>query len=242
MWVFGRDGIFIYSADGEDLKANLSVEGICGPKEDYDGPSYHYCRFHDVVSDGKKFVWAAVNRGKPMIDVFDIDTGSVVGSFSTCSSPQNIEYHSLRDEVWVRCSDLAEGVGETTNLDVFSASNPTGDVQTDILLQERALEEGLSSDGYSVMDNSLGDVGYLTDDSLNTLFKLDLSQKQIEKKIEVFSDAYGLDIAVYSPVNKHIYIRAYVCCTCGFEGATLETCNKDGSPGDQVSITTGPFA
>ena len=242
MWVFGSDGIFIYSPDGASLKLRIDSEGICGPKEDYSGPSYHYCRFHDIVSDGKKYIWAAVNRGKPMIDLFDIDTGFVVGSFDTCNGPQSIEYHPLRDEVWVRCSDVVEDVGETTNLDVFSASSPSGDVKTDILLQERALEEGISSEGFTVIDNSLGDVGYLTDNALNHLFKMDLSQKNIVAKIEEFPDAAGLDVAVYSPVNKHIFIRAEVCCTCGFEGAQLEQCNRRGDPGEQVQITTGPFA
>mmetsp|Transcript_28184 Transcript_28184/g.40831 ORF Transcript_28184/g.40831 Transcript_28184/m.40831 type:complete len:243 (-) Transcript_28184:1195-1923(-) len=242
MWVFGADGIFVYSPDGEVLKSRMDSEGICGPKADFTGPSHFYCRFNDIVSDGKKYVWAAVNRGKPMIDVFDIDSGAVIGSFNTCNGPENLEYHALRDEVWVRCSEVVEGVGETTNLDVLSASNPSGDIQMDVLLQERALEEGVTSDGYTVIDNSLGDVGYITDSALNHLFKLDLSQKNIISTIEEFSDSNGLDVAVYSPVNKHIYVRSQVCCTCGFEEADLEKCNRQGTPGEEVQITTGPFA
>ena len=57
------------------------------------------CSFYDVVSDGKKYVWGAVSRGVPKIDVFDIDTGATVGSFETCNTPRDIEYHPLRDEI-----------------------------------------------------------------------------------------------------------------------------------------------
>ena len=244
VWAFGSDGIFIYSPDGEELKSTIETEGICGPKEDFQGKPWEYCSFQDVVSDGKKYVWAAVRRSKPMIDVFDIDTGYIIGAFETCNGPQDVEYHSLRDEVWVRCADAQEDVGETTNLDVFSASNPSGEVQADILLTERALEQGISSHGSSVIHDTLGDIGYLTDDSIPKLFKLDLSSKTIIGTIESeFPNAYGLDTAVYSPANKHIYIVSKICCSCGFEGAQLETCGNDEDEiTPQVLISTGPDA
>lgn len=41
------------------------------------GKSWQYCRFNDVQSDGKRFVWAAKRDGQ--ISVLDIDTGSLVG-------------------------------------------------------------------------------------------------------------------------------------------------------------------
>jgi len=241
MWLFGVDGIFIYSPDGQELKVKHEPSRICGPKEEHEGPSHRYCRFSDIVSDGKKYVWGAIDRGKPTIDVFDIDTAALVGSFDTCANAERIEYHSLRDEIWVRCSSSDNEVSSQSNLDVFSASNPSGDIQTDILAKERALEEGLSSRGYAVIDSSLGDIGYLTDSELPNLFKIDLSQKTIVDKVELSPLSNGLYEAVYSPVNKHIFIRSVVCCSCGFEGADLgEECGR--SPGAPVSPVTGSSA
>ena len=127
-----------------------------------------------------------------------------------------------------------------SNLDVFSATNPSGDIQTDILTKERALEEGLSSKGHAVVDNSLGDIGYITDSELPYLFKIDLSQKAIMDKIELFPPANGLYETAYSKVNKHIFIRSVVCCSCGFEGSDVESCGSRGSY--PVSPVTGPSA
>ena len=67
-----------------------------------------------------------------MVDVFDIDTGAVVGSFEHCLSPNNLKYHPLRDEVWVRCSEIDGNSTNLTHFDVFSASNPSGEIQTNI--------------------------------------------------------------------------------------------------------------
>jgi hypothetical protein len=233
MWVLGSTGVFIYSPDGKDKKVSIDGEAICHEEPEKPGSGYYStCRFYDVISDGKKYVWASLARGIPKIDLFDINTGSVVGSFETCMSPSSLEYHPLRDEVWVRCSDMAENSTMQTSLDVFSASSPSGAIQTNILMEDRALKEGLSSTGYSVIDNSLGDVGYLTDRDIPYLFKVDLSSKKILDKIEMTPPSNGLYEAAYSPVNKHIFARSVVCCTCGFEGSDLgESCGRyDGSP------------
>ena len=97
MWVFGDNGVYMFSPDGKEEKNFIESEKICDPKEEFTGKSYMYCRLNDIVSDGKKFVWAAINRNDPTIQVFDIDTGSLVGNFKTCSSPTSLEYHPLRD-------------------------------------------------------------------------------------------------------------------------------------------------
>ena len=127
-----------------------------------------------------------------------------------------------------------------SNLDVFSASNPSGDIQANILTKERALEQGLSSRGHAIIDNTLGDIGYLTDSELPFLFKLDLSQKTIIDKFELTTIANGLYEAAYSKVNKHIFVRYVVCCSCGFEGSDVENCGRSG--GSLVSPVTGPSA
>ena len=239
MWTFGSSGVNVYSPDGSAVHRHVPPEAVCEEPAGYTGgggPSSH-CRFYDVVSDGKKYVWAAVARGVSTVDVFDIDTGAIVGSFASCHSPNNLEYHPLRDEVWVRCSDIDVNSTDPTHLDVFSASTPNGEIQTNILVKERALKEGLSSSGYSVINPDLGDIGYLTDGEQPNLFKIDLSTKDVIDSIELPPVAHGLYEAVYSQVNKHIFVRAQMCCTCGTENADRDSCGR--SPGYPVSPTTG---
>lgn len=235
----GKNGVHIYSPDGKEKKVSIEASAICHEEPDYHGTEYHTsCRFYDAISDGKKYVWASLARGIAKIDLFDINTGAVVGSFDTCMSPSSMEFHPLRDEVWVRCSDIDENSTMPTQLDVFSASSPSGDIQTDILLDERALKEGLSSKGYSVIDNSLGDVGFLTDTTLPTLFKVDLSTKAIIDKFEMTPPSNGLEKTAFSPINKHIFVRSELCCTCGFEGSDLgESCGRE--PGSEINPMTG---
>ena len=40
---------------------------------------------------------------------------------------------------------------------------------------------------------------------------------------------YGFYDMTYSPKNGHIYVRADVCCTCGFAGADYSECGRYGS-------------
>merc|ERR1711935_677632 len=86
----------------------------------------------------------------------------------------------------------------------------------------------------------LGDVGYATVWNQPTLYKIDLSERKV---LDTFNIplAYGGYELAYSRVNHHVYVRASVCCTCGFEGSDLgEDCGRYGS--SNVTITTGPSA
>merc|ERR1719491_877721 len=194
------------------------------------------CSFYDTVSDGKKYVWAAVSRGVPKIDILDIDTGDVVGSFATCLSPRKMEYHPLREEIWVRCSQVERNTTYPSYMDVFSTSSPSVAIASDMKFKE---DTTINSWGYTVVDNTLGDVGYSTDWDSPNLFKLDLSTKSIIDKFEMDLGAGTYEIA-YSRVNRHVFVRTSVCCSCGFEGADSLDCGRYGS--SNVTITTGPFA
>jgi len=245
LWTFGKNGVHIYSPDGSVQHRFIDPEVICGPvkESNYTGgwSSSTSCRFSDIVSDGKKYVWAAVSRGVSTVDVFDIDSGAIIGSFATCKSPNSLEYHALREEIWVRCSDLDVESTDPTHLDVLSATNPSGEIQTNILVDERALRERLSSSGYSVINDDLGDVGYITDDAQPYLFKVDLSTKKITDRIEMTSPKpHGLYEAAYSKVNGHVYARAIMCCTCGTPESDKESCGK--GAGSPVHPTTGSSA
>lgn len=58
MWLFSSDGVFIYSPDGSEGRKHIPPEQVCEDKATFTGPSYKYCRFNDIVSDGKRYVWA----------------------------------------------------------------------------------------------------------------------------------------------------------------------------------------
>ena len=211
---------------------------ILTPKYRYRGEWALSCSFYDVVSDGKKYVWGAVSRGVPKIDVFDIDTGASVGSFETCGGPRDMDYHPLRDEIWVRCSGTSEDESDDsgTYIDVFAAGSPGVDTSANVMLTDNST---LSAYGQSVVDMSLEDVGYSTVWNQNKLYKVDLSSKKVISQFTV-PLAYGMNEVAYSKMNQHIFIRASVCCTCGYAGADNEDCGRYGS--DDVTLTTGPFA
>jgi len=238
LWVFGGTGMNLYSPDGATNLVSTPKEEICHNVTGYRGEGFELsCNWNDVVSDGKKYVWAAVSRGVSKIDVFDINTGAVVGSFETCMSPRDLEYHPLRDEIWVRCQSVDPGNEFGGYMEVFAASAPSADTVSTVDLTGNST---LSAYGYSVIDNSLGDVGYATVWNQPTLYKIDLSERKVLQTFEI-PLAYGGYEVAYSSVNRHIFVRASVCCTCGFEGSDLgEDCGRYGS--DNVTITTGPFA
>jgi len=226
----------IYDPSGKVEKKSTAAKEICHNVTGYRGGEFELsCSFYDIVSDGKKFVWSAVSRGVSKIDVFDIDTGATVGSFETCMTPRDIEYHPLRDEIWVRCQGTTDEFGGY--MDVFSAAAPSADTFASI---DVTGNHTLSAYGYSVIDNSLGDVGYATVWNQPRLYKIDLSERKVLGNFTI-PNAYGGYEVAYSRVNEHIFVRASVCCTCGFDGSDLgEDCGRYGS--SNVTITTGPFA
>lgn len=242
VWLFGKDGVYAFSPDGSEQRSHVPTSQVCEDADSFTGPSYRYCRFNDIVSDGKKYVWAGTYRDDSPISVFDINTGSLVGTFEACKGPTDLEYHAVRDEVWVRCSGLDVNATDPTHLDVLTASNPGAQIQTDILLKSRALDESLTSSGYSVIHHSLGDIGYLTDDSNPSLFKIDLGSKKILSTIDLLPKVHGLYEAAYSPINHHIFVRALMCCTCGSPDADVESCGRNDAPGYPVSPITGKGA
>ena len=82
----------------------------------HDGTFKISCLFYDIISDKKKYVLAAVSCGESKIDLFDIDSGAVVCLFNSCVRQKNIEYHPLRDEIWVCCIATSEKFGGCINV------------------------------------------------------------------------------------------------------------------------------
>lgn len=236
MWHFGSGGLNIFSPDGSKIVKELGADKVCHNTTGYGGSGWRVrCDFYDVVSDGKKYVFAATARGVAKINVFEIDTGNIVGALPACESPNDLDYHSLRDEVWIRCRDQNK---DGSYLDVVSASGLSSDIATNITFTD----DDVSSRGYVSTDPSLGDVGYATDRDSPFLYKIDLSERKVmdDGKIPI-PLANGAEELAYSKANGHIFVRSTVCCTCGFEGADNgPDCGRYG--GENVTVTTGPFA
>jgi hypothetical protein len=175
-----------------------------------------------------------VARGVPMVDVFRIDTGDLVGSFATCGSPSRLDYHPLREEVWVHC----QGFSDTTqsHLDVFSAASPAASIPATIALHDNTAAR---SYGRLVVDSTLGDNAYSTVYGDPHLYKINMAERRVTQKFLMGTETpkfYGLYDMTYSPKNGHFFIRAEVCCTCGFAGADALECGRYGSGNITLTI------
>ena len=223
IWAFGKSGVNVYSVDGTKVLMSHSNMDICGAED---------CQFRHAVSDGKRYVYAT-NNAQGTVDVFSIDNGEMMASLDTCGSPWSLDYHPRREELWVHCWGPKESDGDTGHVDVFSTSSvhsPMSQVKLPPALVGHA-------HGTVVVDSSLGHVGYGTDLNTPSLFKIDLN-KRIHTASYDLPKINGLYRMVYSKVNRHLYMRAYICCSCGFEEADLATCGRGGSR--PVNVTTGP--
>lgn len=227
MWMFGENGVSIFTPDGSQEVKTISPDHVCKNVTSDDGSSRIRCDFNDVVSDGHKYVWASVARGVPKIDIFRIDTGDLVGSFDTCGSPRDLDYHPLREEIWVHCSEYSEMA--QSHLDVFSATTPAAPLTTTITMHDNS---NLRSWGKLQVHADLGDVAYSTVSGQPTLYKIDVAERRVLEEIDVSGgnpSFYGVYDLEYSPVNGHLYARTEVCCTCGFVGADTLECGRYGS-------------
>lgn len=233
MWHFSTNGLNIFSPDGSANLKSYSPDEVC---HNYtSSSSWRYrCDWYDVVSDGKKYVYAAVTRGSKKLDVFDIDNGNFIGAIDTCENPRDLEYHALRDEVWVRCS---KGTSEESHMDVINSNGLFSDSVSTVTVSNSTG----NAYGYTTVDATLGDVGYVTDRSEPNLMKIDLNRRTLVEKIPLNPLNSGTYETAYSKVNKHLYIRSTVCCTCGFPGADKgEDCGRYGA--DNVTVLVGPNA
>jgi len=148
-----------------------------------------------------------------------------------------LEYHSLRDEVWVRCSKGSMEPGEEGHMDVINANGLFTDSFSNFTVSDG---EG-NAYGYTVVDATLGDVGYVSERYQSHLMKLDLNKRTLIDKFPMDPLNSGIYEMAYSKVNRHIFARSMVCCTCGFVGADKgEDCGKYG--GDNVTVLIGPNA
>ncbi len=231
MWHFSADGLTIYSPNGSVIK-NHRKKSVCKPYTNWRGQVSEDCYYFAYASDGHKYVWAASMAGKSHVDVFDIDTGDFAGYMNTCSTPLDLEYHTTRREMWVRCAQQDSANGHAGEIDVFSSDSLSSDF--DLI----HLNDTGRPYGRIVTHSSMGPVGYVSAYDQSYISELDLSSKEVAERYEI-PLAYGSYDMTFSPVNEHAYLRVRVCCTCG-EGKDVESCGRGGA--SQVLVQTGPSA
>jgi len=225
MWLFNKDGLQVYSNDGMELKNEVTGLNKTG--------------FYEVQSDGHRYVWVA---NGVQVDVFDINTGDYAGYVPSCGNPaMELRYLPTRQEMWLRCARSSND--EAGKIDVFStnslSSNHAGVVFPGMSGSSANYGWGLE------IHSTLGNSGYAAPYNKNYLYEIDLSNKTIIGNYSFPEEVHSTYDLTYSPTNKHIYGKARVCCSCGFEGADIECPNSrsTGLPTNEtVTVKTGPTA
>ena len=183
---------------------------------------------------GKKYVFAATYRGVSKINVFELNTGSIIGALPFCKSQKDLDYHSLRDEIWICCYAPNK---EESYLDVVSASGISHEVLTSITF----IDDEDSCDCV-VTYPLLGDVSYATNRYSSFLYKIDLSDRNVMDGGKILVPlSHEAEELVCSQVNCCFSVRLTDCCTCGIESVENEpNCRR--YCGGNFTVTTGPWA
>jgi len=232
MWHFGPDGLTIYAPNGDVLKTHRK-KTLCKEYTDRQGVVNDDCGYFTMASDGHKYVWATVTAGGSAVQAFDIDTGDYAGSLETCGTPIDMEYHTARDEMFIRCAAAEGSEDNAGEIDVFSSATLSSDLP---MVKFNATGRVY---GRLAVHSSLGPIGYSLAYNKNYITEIDLSTKEVVDRFEI-PDAYGGYDTTYSPVNQHLYFRSRVCCSCDMDdgnGGDVDTCGYGGS---NVIVTTGP--
>jgi len=224
----------MYTENG-DLVKRLASEEFCLPGTDRNtGEIVNNCGFKGVVSDGENYVFATNTNGGAFVEVFSIDTGIHVASLPTCGFPWKIDYHPLRKEVWSHCWSPDAIDGDEGHIDVFSATSLSLDINQTLL--EKSLDVG--GHGTVVVDSSMPNSAYANTLDSNILSEIDANTKKVIARYEI-PKVSGLYRMEYSHQNRHLFMRAYICCSCGFEGSDLGlSCGRGRER--FVDVVTGP--
>mmetsp|Transcript_5851 Transcript_5851/g.12327 ORF Transcript_5851/g.12327 Transcript_5851/m.12327 type:complete len:322 (-) Transcript_5851:65-1030(-) len=234
MWHFSPDGLSIYSPGGELLKQHPK-KMLCPETVSWDGTPTDDCYYFSYASDGHRYVWAGSMAGDHHVQAFNIDTGDYAGYLDTCSTPLDMEYHPVRQEMYVRCAQEDTDGGNPGEIDVFSSATLSSDLP---MVSFNATRRPY---GRLAIHSSMGPYGYSLAYDQSYITELDLSSKTVSGTYEI-PDAYGGYDTAFSPVNKHLYFRSRVCCTCSSEefvndDPDVASCGRGGS---NVTVKTGP--
>ena len=158
-----------------------------------------------------------------------------VGGVGVCNTPLDLDYVPSREEMWVRCAepydDGTEDTGHMSVIPTNSLSSSTKQVRMNGLERQY---------GFAVFHSSLGNYGYATANNRDVLFKVDLAQREVVSNLTLPEGTNSTYDITYSPVNKHIFVRGRVCCSCGSDETDAPSCGR--APPFPVTVVTGPSA
>lgn len=231
MWIFGGDGLAIFSPDGELLKQhrkdNICIKGTDARTGEFSSD----CNYFTANSDGHQYVWAASMAGVHAIQAFDIDTGDYAGYVDTCNTPIDMEYQPVRRELYVRCaSDDEDSPGE---VDVISSAT----LSANLPVIKFPNSTSTRAYGNMVVHSDMGPSGYSLQYNKPYLTEMDLSSATVKATYDIpkdKGDIYGGYEMVYSPVNEHVFFRARVCCIVDGDEACSLGC--EGTSGDTIGV------
>jgi len=222
MWVFAKDGISWYQADGTLIK---------GKTFDSDHSCTSGCNFYDVATDGKNYVWAATMHTNS-VSMYDIDTGDKIAEVGSCGTPLDVKFHPGREELWVRC---ASARGDSGHVDVISM-NSLHRQETPRMVSNNPSRYARHY-GRLEVSSDLGNYGWATHYSNPFLSQVDLSSSEVTN-YPLPNNVGAYDMA-YSKVNKHLYMQERVCCSCGLDMDTGANCTESRSKAKPVNVTSG---
>jgi len=134
-----------------------------------------------------------------------------------------MEYSPNRREVWVSCWLRPQPENTSSKTDAGTIEV----IQTQAL---GAIPTSIDTHGFDahhhsdfVIDASIPDKAYEFTMESSTMYEIHAGSKVLREAIEV-QKTIGTYEHAYSPVNKHLYIRTYGCCSCGEFKDTRKPC------------------
>mmetsp|Transcript_74837 Transcript_74837/g.132346 ORF Transcript_74837/g.132346 Transcript_74837/m.132346 type:complete len:613 (+) Transcript_74837:78-1916(+) len=244
-WIFGSDGVQVYSKDGTQLVKDWPSTEICAqPTTGSRRLGAHNlgivskpsdCKFRYAVSDGKQYIFASNTKGGAFVEVFSTAKGMHIASIPTCDSPSRLAHAAHRDEVWVNCWDRE--AGDEGHIDIFS-TNALG-------LDHRSIHlntEYKDRHGNLKIDASLPNYAYAVILDHPGIQKVNVHTREVTTlwlNHSFASACSGFFQFAISGVNSHAFMRCYVCCSCGVHGDTGENCT---SRATDVTLSDGTVA
>jgi len=193
------------------------------------------CGFKDAVSDGQKYVFASNTQSGSFVEVFSIASGMHVGSIPTCNFPYYLSAATYREEVWVHCWSPEDEQGDEGHVDIFSS----GALGLDHRQVNLNTPLKVHAHGVVKLDVSVPNYAYATLLDVPALQKVNVHTRDVSTlwlNRSFTENCAGFYRMAISPINKHAFLRCYVCCSCGVDGDTGKECS---SSAGQVTLADG---
>eukprot|EP00630_Chrysocystis_fragilis_P003942 CAMPEP_0197394632 /NCGR_PEP_ID=MMETSP1165-20131217/5634_1 /TAXON_ID=284809 /ORGANISM="Chrysocystis fragilis, Strain CCMP3189" /LENGTH=578 /DNA_ID=CAMNT_0042920355 /DNA_START=13 /DNA_END=1749 /DNA_ORIENTATION=- len=225
-WVFGVDGVFIYTNEGEEVM-RMTYNEIC-KRTWYEWPTgsgnwytYYGCDFYSAVTDGSEYVFVAKDENGGKIAVFTY-FGLYLGQYETCRWPVGLDYSPHRHEVWVHCySPTTEDGGfvDVMSVGAWGLNHPA------IPLPNQTLDD--HTHGWIELDAMTPDYAWATTREHPYIAKINVHTHEVSTYDVSHLGCGAVNQMAVSWRNKHLYTKCHVCCTCGLndEAEVYEDCS-----------------